>query len=87
MDKPLQGTNAGLLFVNSAIKDPALSEEAYTKWYHEQHIPDIFKTNGPGAINEAYLWKALDPDAKRRFLALYPTSNVEFLQSDEFKRS
>ncbi|KAF7185727.1 Core atranone cluster (CAC) protein 1, partial [Pseudocercospora fuligena] len=86
MDKSLPGTNPGLLYVNSAIKDQRLSEETYTDWYERVHIPDVFQTTGPGAPTKAYRWKALDPAADKPYLALYPTTEVAFLGSDEFKQ-
>ncbi|KAK5117992.1 hypothetical protein LTR62_004036 [Meristemomyces frigidus] len=83
VDKPLPGKNAGLLFANSKITKPdELSTEAYTRWYEQVHIPDIFKTSG---ISEASRWTALDPKQERPFLALYPIQDLDFLQSDEFK--
>ncbi|KXT05145.1 hypothetical protein AC578_7605 [Pseudocercospora eumusae] len=86
MDKSLPGSNPGLLYVNSAIKDQRLSEEAYTEWYEKRHIPDVFSTTGPGAPTQAYRWKALDAAAEKAYLALYPTTEVAFLGSDEFKQ-
>ncbi|EME77271.1 uncharacterized protein MYCFIDRAFT_83221 [Pseudocercospora fijiensis CIRAD86] len=86
MDKPLAGPNPGLLYVNSTIKDPRLSEEASTEWYEGVHIPDVFKTSGSGAPTKAYRWKASDPAAEKPYLALYPTADVDFLGSDEFKQ-
>jgi hypothetical protein len=35
----------GLLYVNSKITSPNLSPAAFTKWYNDVHIPDIFKTS------------------------------------------
>jgi hypothetical protein len=35
----------GLLFVNSKITSPSLSPEAFTEWYQDVHIPDIFNTS------------------------------------------
>lgn len=83
MNKPLNGPDPGLLYVNSKIIQPdKLAPEQYTQWYEETHIPDIFQTAG---IDEAYRWQALDPAAERPYLALYPLNDVGFLQSPEFK--
>ena len=83
MDKQLSGKKPGLLWVNSKIKAPdELSPEAYTKWYEDVHIPDIFKTSG---IHEAYRYQTLGQDDERPYLALYPLQDLDFLQTDEFK--
>lgn len=85
VDKKLQGKKPGLLWVNSKITKPdELSTQAYTKWYEEVHIPDIFKTSG---IKEAARWEAIDPSNERPYLALYPLEDLDFLQTDEFKGS
>ncbi|KAK4891375.1 hypothetical protein LTR27_010029 [Elasticomyces elasticus] len=82
VDKQAPGKNPGLLFVNSKITNPdELSDEAYTKWYEEVHIPDIFKTSG---IGEASRFLSIDPKAERQYLALYPLEDLDFLQTDEF---
>lgn len=83
MNKPVKGSDPGLLYVNSKIIQPEkLSNERYTRWYEETHIPDILKTAG---IDEAHRWQALDPAAERPYLALYPLNDIGFLQSPEFK--
>ncbi|KAI5360897.1 hypothetical protein Slin14017_G090720 [Septoria linicola] len=55
---------------------------AYNEWYEQRHIPDTFKTSG---MAEAYRWKALNPEAERPFLNVYPLQDVAFLGSDEFE--
>lgn len=35
----------GLLYVNSKITSPNLSPDAFTEWYNDVHILDIFKTS------------------------------------------
>lgn len=83
MNKPAKGPDPGLLYVNSKIIQPdKLSPEQYTQWYEKTHIPDIFKTAG---IDEAHRWQSLDPAAERPYLAMYPLSDIGFLQTPEFK--
>ncbi|KAK3627945.1 hypothetical protein LTR56_018935 [Elasticomyces elasticus] len=83
VDKQATGKNPGLLFVNSKITKPdEVSDEAYTKWYEEVHIPDIFKTSG---ISEASRFLSIDPKSERPYLALYPLGDLDFLQTDEFR--
>ncbi|KAK5717026.1 hypothetical protein LTR17_016168 [Elasticomyces elasticus] len=82
VDKQAPGKNPGLLFVNSKITRPdELSDDAYTKWYEEVHIPDILKTSG---ISEASRFLSIDPKSERPYLALYPLEDLDFLQTDEF---
>ena len=69
--------------MNSKITKPDdLSTKAFTSWYEDVHIPDIFKTSG---IKEASRWQALNSDDERPYLALYPLEDLDFLQSSEFK--
>lgn len=83
VDKPLQGKNPGLLWVNSMITKPdQLPPQDYKRWYEEVHIPDIFKTSG---IKEASRWETVNPSDERPYLALYPLTDLDFLQTDEFK--
>jgi len=83
VDKPASGKNPGILFVNSKITKPnELSPEAYTKWYEQVHIPDIFKSGG---IKEASRWKTINPKDERPYLAIYPLEDLGFMDSDDFK--
>lgn len=74
----------GLLFVNSRISRPdLLDEEAFMKWYGEDHISDILKTSG---IKSALCFKNADPAAEKPYLVLYPMQDIGFIQGDEFKK-
>src|ERR1700753_3919856 len=79
-----QEKGPGLLYVNSKIIDPAtLSVDAYTAWYNDIHIPDIFKEKG---ISSAFRYQAINAEkVERPYLALYPVENLDYLNSDSFK--
>ncbi|OCL06272.1 hypothetical protein AOQ84DRAFT_390298 [Glonium stellatum] len=71
----------GIFYVNSKTTSPHLSEEVFTRWYHDVHIPDILATSG---INSASRWKSIKLESvERPFLAFYPC-NLEFLHTTEF---
>lgn len=73
----------GILFVKSSIIDKDKMPPArWVQWYEEVHIPDVLSTSG---IDTAYRYTNIDPSGSHHFLAMYPVSNVEFLQTDEFK--
>jgi hypothetical protein len=74
----------GLLYVNSKIDSAKISPEVFTKWYEDEHIPDILRSSG---MNSAYRYytnpKEKAPNS-RPYLALYPLEDVFFLQTEEF---
>ena len=75
----------GLFFVNSKITRPdILNEDAFIKWYSNDHIPEILGTSG---VKSALRFKNTDPKADRPYLVLYPMDDVGFTQSDEFKKN
>lgn len=73
----------GLLYVNSKITSPLLTVPAFTTWYEDIHIRDIFVTSG---MKAAFRYESTTPtEVERPYLAVYPVRDVDFLQSDEFK--
>jgi len=75
----------GILYVNSKIKDASLSAAAFTSWYEDEHIRDIFATS-PQGIFSAFRYYSTAPAAvDRPYLALYPLRDVAFLTSDAFR--
>ncbi|KAF9877117.1 putative alpha/beta hydrolase [Colletotrichum karsti] len=74
----------GLLFVNSKITRPGLiDEDAFFKWYDDDHIVEILQTSG---IQSAFRFKDVTgSDADRPFLAMYPMKDIAFTQTKEFR--
>jgi len=73
----------GLLWVNSKITRPdILSEEVFTKWYTEDHIPEVLASGG---IHSAFRYISPDKSVDRPYLALYPLEDIDFLQTAAFK--
>jgi hypothetical protein len=75
----------GLLYVNSKIASSRLSSEVFTRWYEEEHIPDILRTSGMNSAYRYYTTSKKKASVGRPYLALYPLKDVSFLQTDEFK--
>src|ERR1700754_962717 len=72
----------GLFYVNSKVTDPELTSEAFTKWYDNVHVPDIFDS---GTISNAFRYYSVNPAVvERPYLALYPMEDVKLLQSQKF---
>lgn len=82
MSENIQGP--GLLFVNSKIIRPDLiGEEAFFKWYDEDHIAEILATSG---IQSAF--RFLDANigsVERPYLAMYPMRDIGFTKTEEFR--
>jgi hypothetical protein len=82
----------GMMWVTSRIAQSAkdiLDEEAFMRWYDEDHISEIVATSGiPDAFRYVNVKKEspLGSEAARKpFLAVYPMQAMEFTQSQEFK--
>jgi hypothetical protein len=71
----------GLLYVNSKIGDPALSDKVFNKWYDDVHVPDVFVAKG---IQSANRYITTEFPVERPYLALYPLQDVQHLDSKEF---
>jgi hypothetical protein len=72
----------GLLYVNSRITSPSLSESQFLKWYTTVHISEIIASSG---VSSAVRFKSPDPSALKPYLALYPMDDIGFTQGQEFK--
>lgn len=73
----------GLLYANSKISRPdILDDNAFFEWYDEEHIPELIGTKG---FNSAFRLIDTNPDSERPHLAVYPTRNFSFFQSNGFK--
>ncbi|KAK8125288.1 uncharacterized protein PG998_001047 [Apiospora kogelbergensis] len=73
----------GLLYANSKISRlDILDDNAFFEWYDEEHIPELIGTKG---FNSAFRLIDTNPDSERPHLAVYPTRNFSFFQSNEFK--
>ncbi|KAI1845264.1 hypothetical protein JX266_008574 [Neoarthrinium moseri] len=86
IEPPMAGniSGPGCLYVESKIsRSDILDEATYTKWYEEDHIPEILETSG---IKSARRFRDIDPNADTPFLAIYPLEDVAFLTSDEFRQ-
>jgi hypothetical protein len=79
--EPLSGP--GILWINSRITDPAMTPEAFTRWYEQIHIPDIIAAK-PGGVVASWRYQALNPRSAP-YLAVYKVPDMGFLQSAEFK--
>ncbi|KAF2102077.1 hypothetical protein NA57DRAFT_54010 [Rhizodiscina lignyota] len=75
----------GILFVNSKIKKPdQLSEETFTKWYNDVHVPDVLNAR-PGEMRAAWRYECIDPEREAKYLAIYTMEDLAFGASEEFK--
>jgi antibiotic biosynthesis monooxygenase (ABM) superfamily enzyme len=72
-----------LLTVKTTIT--AARETAFNEWYNQEHIPDLFKFNG---VVGARRYKAIMPEDKFQYIALYEFESEEtlqrFLKSEHF---
>ena len=72
----------GLMFV--ASKPTKISEEQFNKWYNEEHLPDVLdfmKRSGLEPLGLRY--KNVNTESTRPYLALYPTSDAQWIVSPE----
>lgn len=60
-----------------------MSEDAYFKWYDEDHIDEIVNTDG---IKNAYRYIDTNPKADKPYLAFYPMTDIGFTQGERFKK-
>ncbi|KAK8049755.1 hypothetical protein PG994_011485 [Apiospora phragmitis] len=73
----------GLLYASSKITRPdILDTKTFFEWYDEEHIPELIQTSG---FDSAFRFIDSNPDSERPYLAVYPTKDFSFFQSDEFK--
>ena len=82
----------GMLWVVGNInKSPTnpLNEDAFLKWYDEDHIDEIITTSG---IHNAFRCLHVDKaspfgtkDCPKPYLAFYPMEDLAFTQGDEFR--
>ncbi|KAK8874128.1 Core atranone cluster (CAC) protein 1 [Apiospora arundinis] len=73
----------GLLYANTKISRPdVLDEKTFFEWYDEEHIPELVGTSG---FDSAFRFIDTNPDSERPHLAVYPTKDFSFFQSDEFR--
>lgn len=73
----------GLLFVQSKIRSPDLTDKVFNEWYNDEHLRDILASKGFKSANR---YKSCNANETRYpYLALYPAEEVEFLQSDQFR--
>ncbi|KAI8195224.1 Core atranone cluster (CAC) protein 1 [Colletotrichum sp. SAR 10_65] len=82
MSESIQGP--GLLFVNSKIIRPDLiDEDAFFKWYDEDHIAEILATSG---IQSAFRFLDVNiGSVERPYLAMYPMRDIGFTKTEEFR--
>lgn len=70
----------GIIYGTTRITNPAFTVEAFNKWYHTEHIPQVFiVTNGP---KSGYRFKNADfkaggSKAPFEYLAMYPMDDIE----------
>ena len=64
------------------IKPEQLSDATYNKWYNEVHIRDVLATGG---VSAAFRFKNANPNADRKYMALYLVPDLAVVQSEKFK--
>ena len=82
----------GMLLVRARIAPASkdvLDESVFVKWYDEEHIPEVVSTSG---IKSGFRYQDInrtsptgDARNSKPFLAFYPTHELAFTQSNEFK--
>jgi len=78
-----------LLYVTSRIdRSDILDEQAYFKWYDEDHIDEIVQTTG---MKSAFRYRDVDFERKNNnkakvYLAFYPMQDLAFTQGEEFRK-
>lgn len=79
----------GLLHVRSRISDPKLTENVFTKWYDDEHIPEVVATSGIKSgfryIDTAKTSPHGNETNPKPFFAIYPLDDLRFTQSDDFR--
>ncbi|PGH26439.1 hypothetical protein AJ80_01937 [Polytolypa hystricis UAMH7299] len=80
---PLSGP--GIIYATGKITKPeALSVDLFTKWYHEVHIPDVFKT---GAATASFRYESTIPTkVNHPYLSIYPLPELSAIQSEAFSK-
>lgn len=75
----------GLIWINSKVTDKAiLSDEAFTRWYEDIHIPDVIAAKH-GGILASWRYQCANKERSAPYLAVYKVPDMGFLQSPEFK--
>lgn len=78
-----------MLYVTSRIdRSDILDEQAYFKWYDEDHIDEIVQTSG---MKSAFRYRDVDFERKNNnkekvYLAFYPMQDLAFTQGEEFRK-
>lgn len=74
---------SGFLYVSSSADGSnGLSAESFNAWYNNKHIPELLRVPG---LDSAFRYQNANPDpnAKPRFLCLYPVKSLATLASPE----
>lgn len=69
-------------FSKNASQD-IISDDALMSWYDEIHIPDVIATSG---MRTALRFEAINPEAKYRWLVVYPVNDIGFAATEEFDK-
>lgn len=74
---------SGFLYISStADGSNGLSASAFNAWYNNKHIPELLQVPG---LDSAFRYENIQPEAKPRFLCLYPLKSLATLGSPELQ--
>lgn len=73
----------GMMYVQSAITSPELTEKTFWKWYDDIHIKEILE-DFDGAVTSAIRYKNVDPKAEMPYLSTYEVPDIAYLVTPKF---
>ena len=72
---------SGFLYVSSSADGSnGLTADAFNAWYNNKHIPELLQVPG---LRSAFRYENANPEAKPKFLCLYPLKSLATLASPE----
>ncbi|PYH70853.1 uncharacterized protein BO88DRAFT_486923 [Aspergillus vadensis CBS 113365] len=71
------------LYASSRLRDPTVTDENFSQWYQEHHVPDVLKT---GSVTKGEFFRRLGPQKQFRWLAAYDCDDLDFMEPENFAR-